>query len=167
MFADLDESYFKIYGYQRKIVLMIGLRGVFGTSLLRILLVTNHDFYANEMSLCLGIVTECSNSWCICSITTIIMDSWEGWLQDQCNAMMDFSMRMKRGMWYDALAMMLVQWCIHHGARMTMLSMYACMRCISMMRTCMSWWCTWSVPRNYSLVTNTLLALYPRGRINR
>ena len=123
--------------------------------------------YAHAMPLCLGIVTQCSNSWCICSITTIIIDPWEGWLQDQCNAMMDFSMRMKRCMLYDAFAMMLVQWCIHHDARMTMLSMYACMRCISMMCTCMSWWCTWSVSRNRSLVTNTLLALYPRGRINR
>ena len=69
--------------------------------------------------------------------------------------------------WHTAIATMLAQWCIHHDARMTMLSMYACMRCISMMRTCMSWWCTWFIPRNRSLMTNTLLALYPRGSINK
>ena len=62
-------------------------------------------------------------------------------------------------------SLMPTQWCIHHDAKMTMLLMYACMRCISMMHTCMSWWCTWFAPHNHSPVTNTLLALYPWERI--
>ena len=82
----------------------------------------------------------------------------------QCNDKM-FYAPLKWCLWPDAIATMLTQFCIHYDATMMMLSTDACMRCISMMHTCMSWWCTWFAPHNHSPVTNTLLALYPWERI--
>ena len=104
-----------------------------------------------------GIMTKCSNSECKCSIYTLDNDAlWRCMIamivQHEDGV---FHAQMKWRIWHDAFAMMLVQWCIHHDAKMMMLLMYACMRCISMMRTHMSWGCTWLAPRNRSLVTNT------------
>ena len=114
-----------------------------------------------------GKTTKCSNSECKCSIYNHDNDAlWRCMI-----AMMVqhedgvFHAQMKLRIWHDAFAMMLVQWRIHHDAKMMMLLMYACMRCISMMRTHMSWGCTWLAPRNHSLVTNTWLVLYPWARI--
>ena len=156
-----------------RIVWEIDLRVVFGTSLLRVYYL--NDLHDASCKTCpfISMQSRDNDKMLQLRVQCSIYNHDHNALLRYMIAMMVqhkdgvFHARAKWCIWHNAIAMMLAQWCIHHDARMTMLSMYACMRCISMMRTCMSWWCTWFIPRNRSLMTNTLLALYPRGRINR
>ena len=63
-----------------------------------------------------GIVAKYSNLECKCSIAMIMMHPRDGWLQCQCNKMMDEMVHMTRCICHDAGPMMHTPWCKNDDA---------------------------------------------------
>ena len=108
-------------GEQVRITRKIGWKGSSGTSLLRIYYLI--DLHDASCKTCPFMPMQSrnndkiySNSECKCSIAMIMMHPRDGWLQCQCNKMMDEMVHMTRCICHDAGPMMHTPWCKNDDA---------------------------------------------------
>jgi len=108
-------------GEQVRITWKNGWKGSSGTSLLRIYYLI--DLHDASCKTCPFMPMQSrnndkiySNSECKCSIAMIMMHPRDGWLQCQCNKMMDEMVHMTRCICHDAVPMMHTPWCKNDDA---------------------------------------------------